>query len=210
MRKQIWIGALSATLILMVPNITTIQIENVKAQECILEEREQFFTVTNNVEPLEEWKQENQFSASLSAEVIEEFTDYAVPRNSSFKSYMSYRAISNKRSKQYKLQMKAETGKYGIRTVDDRYCIALGSYYTTKVGTKVDLIMKNGAVIECILADCKANRHTDKTNRQTADGSVVEFVVDTRNLHRKAKKMGDMSYCSDDFKGRIKEIRVYE
>ena len=58
----------------------------------------------------------------------EGYTTKAVPSNNSFKAYMSYTAITNTSSPQYKLQQQAYTGNYGIRMVDDRYCIAVGSY----------------------------------------------------------------------------------
>lgn len=137
------------------------------------------------------------------------YVDKGVPNNS-FKSYMSYKAITNRSSAQYKLQKNATTGKYGIRTVNGRYCVALGSYYTTKIGTNVDLIMKDGRVIKCIIGDCKANRDTDSTNRKTnSNGCISEFIVDMKYLNKNAKKMGDMSYCNGLFRQRIKKIRIY-
>ena len=138
------------------------------------------------------------------------YKTYGVPSSSSFKSYMSYRAITNKSSKQYKLQQKAKTNSKGIRTVNGRYCIAMGSYYATNIGTKIDLVMKNGKVIKCILADQKADRDTDSTNRYTSDGSIVEFIVDTGKLPRMVKLMGDVSYAYDSFRGKIKAVREYK
>ena len=138
------------------------------------------------------------------------YVDMDTPSNNSFKSYMSYKCITNRSSKQYKFQQKCYTGNYGIRMKDGRYCIAVGSYYTTKIGKKIDLVMENGAIIKCILADCKANAHTDSTNRQNPNGSIAEFIVDMNSLNRTAKRMGDVSYCSEKFKGEIKKIRVYK
>ena len=138
------------------------------------------------------------------------YKTYGTPSNNSFKSYMSYRAITDKNSKQYKLQKKAKTNSKGIRTVNGRYCIAMGSYYATKIGTKIDLVMKNGKVIKCILADQKANRDTDATHRYTSDGSIVEFIVDIDRLPKKVKLMGDMSYAYKGMKGNIKTVRVYK
>ena len=138
------------------------------------------------------------------------YVDMDTPSNNSFKSYMSYKCITNRSSKQYKFQQECYTGYYGIRMKDGRYCIAVGSYYTTKIGKKIDLVMENGAIIKCILADCKANAHTDSTNRQNPNGSIAEFIVDMNSLNRTAKRMGDVSYCSEKFKGEIKKIRVYK
>ena len=124
-------------------------------------------------------------------------------------SYMDYTCITNTSSQQYKLQRRAYTGTYGIRQVDGRYCIALGSYYTTRIGTYIDLILNNGQVIHCILADCKADQHTDALNQKTSDDSLVEFVVDTPALRSKAKRMGDIAYSNPKWQSRIKYIKIY-
>lgn len=125
-------------------------------------------------------------------------------------SYMDYRCITNTSSKQYKLQRRAYTGNYGIRQVKGRYCIAVGSYYTTKIGTKIDLVLNNGTVVPCILADCKANKHTDRYNQKTPDGSLVEFVVNTSSLTRMARRMGDISYSNSKWRSKIKKIVIYK
>ena len=135
----------------------------------------------------------------------------SVPGNNSFKSYESYKALTNKKSRQYKLQQVAETNEYGLRIVDGRYCVALGSYYTKSIGQYVDVVMENGAILECILGDAKADIHTDAaTHRQNSNGNVVEFIVDKDSLHSMSKRMGDISYIGEAFKGSIKEIIVYE
>ncbi len=149
-------------------------------------------------------------SVNKKSEPKETYEDMDTPSDNSFKSYMSYRCITDKSSKQYKFQQKCETGKYGIRVRNDRFCIAVGSYYTTKIGTKIDLVMKNGSIIECVLGDCKDDGDTDKSNRQNPNGSIVEFIVDMNELDNMASKMGDLSYCSKEFEGEIKYIRVYK
>lgn len=133
----------------------------------------------------------------------------SVPKNNSFKSYMDYRTITNCSSKQYKLQKKCKTAKNGLRTYKGRYVIALGTFYTNKVGTKVDLKMKNGSTVKCVVGDIKDNRHTDSTNRQARDGSVAEFIVDVTQLGNKSKRMGNVSYSDKKLLGSIKYIRVY-
>lgn len=133
-----------------------------------------------------------------------------VSPGNTFKSYMDYRKIRCRSSGQYKLQQKAVTNKKnGVRMVNGRYCVALGSYYSRRIGTRVDLVMGSGKVIKCILADQKADRDTVNQHRQHRDGSVAEFVVDTGRLSRKVRRMGDVSYASP-FGGRIKKIRIYK
>lgn len=79
------------------------------------------------------------------------------------------------------MQEKCKTAKNGIRVYKGRYVAAVGTYYTSKVGTKIDLVMKNKKVVKCIVGDIKANQDTDCSHRQTADGSVVEFLLIQRS-----------------------------
>lgn len=133
------------------------------------------------------------------------------PGSSSFKSYMDAVAIRNKRSAQYKFKSKYTLDPdTGIYMVDDRYCVALGSYYTTEIGTKVDVVLDSGNIIPCILADCKSDAHTDKTHRQNPNGSVVEFIVRTKSLSRTVRRMGDCSYAKEEWGGNVASIIVYE
>ena len=87
---------------------------------------------------------------------------------------MSYKCITSTSSPQYKLQKnKAYTGKYGIRQVDGRYCVAIGSHFTSKIGILFDLILENGIVIPCILSDQKADEDTDSRNIVTKDNDCL-------------------------------------
>lgn len=128
-----------------------------------------------------------------------------------FKSFMGYKAITATSSLQYKIQHEhAYTGEYGIRQVDGRFCVALGSAVDAKMGTYVDLVLENGAILNCILADQKADIHTMEDNLTTeANGCVSEFIVDTTKLESLAAKMGDVSYVDDSWKSPVVEIRVY-
>lgn len=129
-----------------------------------------------------------------------------IPYNT-FKSYMSYRAITSTGSPQYKLQRKAYTdGDTGVRMVDGRYCIAVGPKVATKIGTKLDLMYKNGKIVPAIVADQKSGT---VDGYRHGDGSAVEFVVDNSALPRCAKRAGDMS-ALDEFKGRITKAKVYK
>ena len=115
----------------------------------------------------------------------------------SFKSYMSFRAITNKRSPQYKLQYsgKCWTDEYGMRRSGDDYVIAVGTYYASYVGQRLLVTMTNGTQFMATVGDFKSNAHTNSTRQYNArDKSVVEFIVDSRVLHRKIKQMGDCSW----------------
>lgn len=133
-----------------------------------------------------------------------------VPSNNTIKSYMDYRTITLTNSRQYKLQKSlAYTDSNGLRMVNGRYCVAVGSYYTTTIGQYIDIELENGEIIKGVLADCKADKDTDSTNKMHPDGSVVEFVVDVNVLDNTAKKMGDISYING-WDSKVVNIKVYD
>lgn len=139
-----------------------------------------------------------------------DFVIYDVPKTRGFKSYMPYTAITNKKSKQYKLQQIASTGAYGIRVVDSRYLVAIGTAFNAEVGTYIDLILEDGFVIPCIVGDVKADKHTDSTNMVTsANGCVSEFLIDSKALHKSIKRSGDVSSCNENWNGCVRAIVVY-
>lgn len=140
---------------------------------------------------------------------------YELPEYSSyrgFKSYEPYTAITATGSPQYKLQQYADTNEYGLREVDGRICVALGSYFDIKIGQYFDLILENGTVIKCILGDEKADCDTDSSYHiyTTSCNCCSEFLVSTRYLYRKAKQMGDISYIHENWKSPVEKVKVYE
>ena len=139
-----------------------------------------------------------------------DYTDHETPMTSGFKSYMPYTAITNKSSKQYQLQTIAYTGNYGIRMTDNCYCVAIGTGFNADVGTYFDIILENGSILQCIVGDIKADKHTDKSNKVTvANDCLTEFIVDSNSLNKNAKRMGDISYCCEEWNSRVEKIRVY-
>ena len=140
-----------------------------------------------------------------------EYIDYEVPSSKGFKSYMGYKAITNRSSNQYKLQHDfAETGDYGIRQVNDRYCIAVGTHFKAEIGQYIDLILKNGTIIPCILGDVKANGDTDASNIFTRNGCCSEFIVDSSALISSIKNSGNVSSATEEWDSPVATIRVYD
>lgn len=130
-----------------------------------------------------------------------------VPKNSgSFKSYMSYKTITSRSSKQYRLQNIAYTDDYGLRRIDIYFIVATGSYYG-KVGDILRIELDTGEYFLAIKGDMKADIHTDKNNQIAHDGSVVEFIVDPSKLESLAKRMGNISYIKG-FEGCVKSIEI--
>ena len=134
---------------------------------------------------------------------------YDIPKNRGFKSFMPYTAITCGKQKQ--LQKLAITSEKGIRTVENRYCAAIGTHFDIKIGQWFDLVLENGEVIPCILADVKADAHTDSDNIFTvANGCCSEFVVDTPHLPALVKKRGNVSFMCEEWNSPVTQIVTYE
>lgn len=125
------------------------------------------------------------------------------------KSFEDYRCLSTK-SRQGMLQTIADTSPSGLRKVDNRYCVAVGSYFSHDIGKYIDVVLQNGKVIPCIIADAKADVHTDDSNAISHDGSCIEFIVDIYKLPNNVKKSGDCSGCKNDWNSPVVEIRLYD
>ena len=110
------------------------------------------------------------------------------------KTFMSFKAITNTRSKQYQLQQQAVTDpNTGIRMIDGDYCVAIGSGWGCAVGDRILVTLEGGKTFNAIVADAKANAHTNSDNKTTThDGSVIEFVVDIPSLPKAVRTSGSL------------------
>lgn len=146
------------------------------------------------------------------------YTNLGVPHNvdTSFKTYMDWRCITNKSSAQYKFIKKwgwcdsdgfmRANGESDFGIPEDYYIIALGSYYGTTIGTKYRITTNTGNVFYGVLGDCKADRHTNSTHQYAKrNKDVVEFIVDTRYLNSSVKRAGSANVLMP-FNGRIAKI----
>lgn len=135
---------------------------------------------------------------------------YSIPEYSGYKSFMDYRKITDESSPQWKLQQDAYTGDYGIRMIDNRFCIAVGFAFNPKIGQYIDLKLENGVIIPCIISDEKAIYDTDENNIFTSDnGCCTEFVIDIDELNSKVNISGDISSCCKKWDSPVKYIKIY-
>ena len=129
------------------------------------------------------------------------YTALEVPYiDSSFKTWMSYRAVTDNQSPQYKFihtygwcdheGFMRCTGEKDLGIQDDYYLIALGSYYGTTIGTKYRITLDTGRVFYGVLADFKADIHTNSTNQHGTNNDIIEFLVDTKRLNKSVKYHG--------------------
>lgn len=129
------------------------------------------------------------------------YTPFGAPDiNTSFKTWMDYRMVTNRDSEQYKFIdrwgwsdyegfMRCD-GEYDLGVNDNYYLIALGSYYGTEIGTKYKITLDTGRVFYGALADLKADKDTDKFHQYARNKDVVEFLVDSNRLNGNVKVMG--------------------
>lgn len=149
-------------------------------------------------------------AAVVAAEIGQSrYYDRVTIKSQGFKSYTKYTAITRKSSKQYRIQKEfAYTGEYGIRQVDGRFCIAVGTAVTERMGQYVDVILENGVVIPCIVCDQKANEHTKSDRITTAHNKCVcEFYLG--EVMPEIKAHGDVSYACEEWRSPVCEFRVY-
>ena len=112
----------------------------------------------------------------------------------SFKTYMDYKKITNKSSRQWHLQQLAYTDSAGFRKFNDSYLVAVGTYYADKVGKEFRVTLDSGIVFHAMVGDIKQDIHTDANNQYvTANGNILEFIVDIDKLDKLTKKLGNAS-----------------
>lgn len=142
------------------------------------------------------------------------YISYDIPDgDTSFKSYMDYRSITNTESKQYRLQQNAYTNDYGLRIYDDMYMVAMGSYYVSEIGDIYRITLSNGTEFIAVAGDLKADRDTDMNNQyhpmENDMKNVVEFIVDTHELNSKVRQSGTVG-TYNEFSGDIVKIERIE
>lgn len=144
------------------------------------------------------------------------YTSLALPdvSDNSFKSYMSYKAITNTASTQYKMQQEAWTDDMGLRRYGDDYMVAMGTYYAEQCGERFRITLDTDEVFTVVTGDIKADCHTNKNHMYSSvynyDGTfrsanILEFIVDTKKLDKYPKNLGDISGY-DKFSGNITKI----
>lgn len=148
--------------------------------------------------------------AYASEETNYPYVEYILPENRGFKSYMDYEAITSTASKQYRMQKFAKTNYRGLRMIEDRYLIAVGTMFGASVGQLVTLTLENGSVIECIVGDIKADKDTDDMNLFTLrNGCCSEFIVETSALPYETRTSGDVSKMYTNWNSPVYSVDIH-
>lgn len=124
-----------------------------------------------------------------------------------FKSYMSYKAITNRSSKQYALQQQATTNENGFRCVDGSPLVAIGTGWGLSVGDRAVVYCDGGNSFEVVVGDIKADIHTLADNKTTASNNCrCEFIVDMSSLNSTVKRRGNVSVLTE-YSGYVIDIK---
>lgn len=139
--------------------------------------------------------------------------EISVCNNSSTKTYMDYRKITSKTSKQYKyIQANMKVNDKGFLVDEEGYIgIALGSYFGD-IGSKYIITLSGGQALKVVKIEAKADIHTNNGCEQKWDKSVIEFVIDT-DVASKHFGISSNGYIMNGnfnkhFKGTIEKIEV--
>lgn len=150
----------------------------------------------------------NSFSDTVEAEVPMEM---GLPNVSgATKTYAYYTAVTAKGSPQYALLNSKECytdEKTGIRMIGDYYCVALGSFYGSTIGTRYRITLSTGKSIKVILCDQKSDRHTDSNHQYAVKNcDIMEFYVEKGKIPSNVRgNYGNL----EQFSGDIVKIERY-
>ncbi|MEE3406043.1 MAG: hypothetical protein VZR73_18395 [Acutalibacteraceae bacterium] len=127
---------------------------------------------------------------------------FTARHDTSMKTYMDYRTITNRESVQYELQQDCYTDADGLRRYKegDEYVVAVGSPIA-EVGDYITVELDDGTELDCIVGDSKGDRWYHLCGK---GHNIVEFIVDTESLDKEAKNAGDVSCIVGD--GNVERI----
>lgn len=144
----------------------------------------------------------------------ERITRESVPvlSSSSAKSYMDYRAITDRSSRQWKFINESEEVKIDergfITDSNGYYAVALGSYFGP-IGQRYIFTLRDGDRIHelrVVKAESKADKDTRADGFACPDGHVIELVIDTDAAYMQERVEANGYICSGNL-NKIEELR---
>ena len=187
----------------------------IENQQTIISEISEIKTKNESINNTNEPDLESPVTKTCLVEIVEQEIQLEIPDcDTSFKAYMDYSCITDDTTIQWELQQKAYTNEYGLRKIGTDYCVAVGSYYSETIGERFKITLDNDNEFTVIISDLKKDEHTDSSNRYSPvydengefySANVLEFIVDTNQLHSMVTTLGTVSYY-DEFEGNIVSI----
>ena len=145
-----------------------------------------------------------------------------------FKSFMDYKAITDKTTSNYNFtheNANFHVGKSGLTYYQDGEntypVVAVGSGISDKIGQLIEVTLDHQGhqnTLRCVIGDQKDDGDTDPTTHTVHknDRSVVEFLVDYNRLKEAnptAVNMGDLTYLDNsqfNLKGSVAKVQVLD
>lgn len=187
----------------------------IENQQTIISEISEIKAENETINSTNEPDLETPVAKACLIEIVEQEVQLEIPDcDTSFKAYMDYNCITDDTTMQWELQQTAYTDEYGLRKVGTDYCVAVGSYYSETVGERFKITLDSDNEFTVIISDLKKDEHTDSSNRYSPvydengefySANVLEFIVDTDQLHSMVTTLGTVSYY-DEFEGNIVSI----
>lgn len=127
--------------------------------------------------------------------------------NTSWKTWMDQKYISDRSSAQYKLLRNwmwmdsngfcRISGERDLGITDDYYCVAMGSYYGITMGTKYRVTTDTGRVFYAIQSEAKGTSELNSTRQYgAANKDIFEFLINYDTLMKSVKKAGNANVYS--------------
>lgn len=163
---------------------------------------------TNSVEVLDDYEPpiQEQITVSVSTNEIEAKHIVTQPvemlYQTSAKTYMDYRCITNTNSPQY--QYIYNSGEItvcedGFLRTDDGYIGVAMGYYFGDIGSKYILHLDTGKTIPVVKIEAKASQHSIQGFVGCVAYDIVEFVIDTKAQWMKENTWGNGYIFSGNF-----------
>ena len=187
----------------------------IENQQTIISEISEIKTKNESISNTNKPDLETPVTKTCLVEIVEQEIQLEIPNcDTSFKAYMDYSCITDDTTMQWELQQKAYTNEYGLRKIGTDYCVAVGSYYSETVGERFKITLDSDNEFTVIISDLKKDEHTDSSHRYSPvydengkfySANVLEFIVDTNQLHSMVTTLGTVSYYNE-FEGNIVSI----
>lgn len=170
----------------------------------IQENNEVILTLTDKINTLEEEKKEEELPMNGTWTIGQ---SVPIPTLSTVrKQGTDYRRYNIAGSPHNRLQQVAWTDSIGCRRFNNDYIVALGSFYTEKIGDRFEITLANGNIFTIILGDGKDDRDTDPTHMYAPcplygtdepGANLLEFIIDTDVMTRECYKYGGIDYYEE-------------
>lgn len=126
------------------------------------------------------------------------------------KLFTDYRSYNLWFTPHYRLQQAAWTDEQGFRRYNDDYIVALGSYYSVRIGDRFEITLSGGKTFTVIFGDGKADIDCDSRNMYTPcfdyegnqAANLLEFIIDKDKLPKEIYGYGSLDKL-EDFNGDI-------